>query len=76
MTWEKVDGAKGYEVLIAKNRKGTKKAKTYKVKASKAKKVIKKLKKGRYFVKVRAYKTLQGNTVYGRYSIVKKVKVK
>ena len=51
-------------------------AKTYTVKKNVAKKVIKKLKKGKYFVKVRAYKVIKGNTVYGKYSKVKKVKVK
>ena len=76
VTWKKADGAKGYEVLISKNKKGTKAAKTYTVKKNAAKKVIKKLKKGTYYVKVRAYKTIQGNTVYGKYSKVKKVKVK
>ena len=76
VTWKKVKGAKGYEILVAKNKKGTKAAKTYTVKKNVAKKVIKKLKKGKYFVKVRAYKVIKGNTVYGKYSKVKKVKVK
>ena len=76
VTWKKADGAKGYEILVAKNKKGTKAAKTYTVKKNAAKKVIKKLKKGKYFVKVRAYKTIKGNTIYGKYSKVKKVKVR
>ena len=76
VTWKKVKEAKGYEILVAKNKKGTKAAKTYTVKKNVAKKVIKKLKKGKYFVKVRAYKVIKGNTVYGKYSKVKKVKVK
>ena len=76
VTWKKVSGTKGYEILVAKNKKGTKAAKTYTVKKNVAKKVIKKLKKGKYYVKVRAYKTFKGNTIYGKYSKVKKVKVK
>ena len=76
VTWKKLKGAKGYEIVIAKNKKGTKAAKTYIVKGNKAKKVIKKLKKGKYFVKVRAYKYYKGNTIYSKYSVVKSVKVK
>ena len=75
--WKAVSGAKGYQIVVAKNKKGTKKAKTYTVKgASKVKKVVKKLKKGKYYVKVRAYKTYKGNTVYGKFSKVKRVKVR
>ena len=40
------------------------------------KKVVKKLKKGKYYVKVRAWKSYKGNTLYGKYSKAKKVKVK
>ena len=76
VTWKKLKGAKGYEIVVAKNKKGTKAAKTYIVKGNKAKKVIKKLKKGKYFVKVRAYKYYKGNTIYSKYSVVKSVKVK
>lgn len=75
--WIAVDGAKGYQVIIARNKKCTKKAKTYTVKgAAQVKKVIRKVKKGKYFVKVRAYKTLNGNTVYGKFSKVRKVRIK
>lgn len=75
--WKAVKGAEGYIVKIGKNRKVTKKTKTYTVKGTKKlKKVIRKLKKGRYYVKVRAYKTYKGNTVYGKFSKVKKVRVK
>ena len=74
--WTKVKGAKGYEILIAKNKKGTKSPLTYKAGKKASKKIIKKLKKGRYFVKVRAYKVIKGNTVYGKYSKAKKVNVK
>ena len=76
VTWKKTKGAKGYEIIIAKNKKGTKDARTYTVKGNKAKKVIKKLKKGKYYVKVRAYKKYNGNTVYGSFSAAKKAKVK
>lgn len=76
VTWKKIKGAKGYEVIVAKNKKGTKNALTYSVKGNKAKRVIKKLKKGKYFVKVRAYKKYNSNMLYGSWSKAKKVKVK
>lgn len=76
VTWKKLKDAKGYEIVVAKNKKGTKAAKTYVVKGNKSKKVIKKLKKGKYYVKVRVYKYYKGNTIYSEYSAVKSVKVK
>ena len=59
-------------------RKTSKGAKTYTVKSYKTyKKVIKKLKaKKKYFVKVRAYKTVGKSKVYGAYSAVRSCKVK
>ncbi len=73
--WKKVSGATGYEVMYAKNNKFTKGKKTVKVKKNKV--ILKKLKsKNKYFVKVRAYKTVNGNTSYGKWSKVIKKKVK
>ena len=63
--------------IVAKNKKCTKKAKTYTIKKGTAtKKVIRKLSKGKYYVRIRAFKKLEGNTVYGVLSEAKKVKVK
>lgn len=74
--WKKVSGANGYEVTYSL-KKGFKKAQTVKVSATKAKVTLKKLKSGKvYYVKVRAYKVHRGQTYYGAYSKVKKVKVK
>ena len=73
ISWAKVSGAKGYQVKWATN-KNFKKAK-YKF-TSKRKITLKKLKKKKYFVKVRAYKTINGNTYYGKWSKTVKVKVK
>ncbi len=73
--WKKVSGATGYEVMYAKNNKFTKGKKTVKVKKNKV--TLKRLKsKKKYFVKVRAYKTINGNTSYGKWSKVVKKKVK
>ena len=72
--WKKVNGATGYEVMYAKNNK-FKGKKTVKVKKNKV--TLKRLKsKKKYFVKVRAYKTINGNTSYGKWSKTVKVKVK
>lgn len=75
--WKKAAGAAGYEVVIAKNKAGTKSASIYTVKkVSTVTKTVKGLAKGKYFVKVRAYKTYKGNTLYGAFSAAKKVTVK
>lgn len=76
ISWKKVSGAAGYEVLYStdkKWKKGTKKISTKKIKC-----VSKKLKKGnKYFIKVRAFKKgNDGKKIYGKYSAVKKIKVK
>lgn len=72
-TWAKDSKAAGYVVKYAKNKK-FKNAKTVTVKANKAQ--IKKLKAGKYYVKVRAYKSAAGVKYYSAWSAVKSVKVK
>lgn len=73
---KKVNGAKGYEIQYAKDKKFKKALKKANV-AGNAK-TISKLKKGQtYYVKVRAYKIdSAGKKVYGSYSSVKKVKIR
>ena len=74
VTWKKVANADGYKVEMSK-----KKAKGYKVvKTLKGAKFTKKsLKKGKiYYFRVRAYKIVSGKTIYGKYSAIKKVKIK
>lgn len=77
VTWKKDKNVSGYQIKIA-TKKNFKGAKTYTVKSYKTyKKVIKKLKaKKKYFVKVRAYKTVGKSKVYGAYSAVRSCKVK
>ena len=74
VSWKKISGVK-YEVKYSL-KKGMKNAKVKK-NIKKNKVILKKLKSGKkYFVKVRAYKTVNGNTSYGKWSKVVKKKVK
>ncbi len=77
LAWKTVSGASGYEVQYSTSSK-FKSAKTATVKKGSSKKTtIKKLTKGKkYYFKVRAYKTVDGNKVYGAWSSAKSVKVK
>ncbi len=72
--WKKVNGADGYQIQYA--RKKTFKGKKS-VTASKTSYTIKKLKKKKtYYVRVRAYKKNGQKKEYGKWSAVKKVRVK
>ena len=72
--WKKVKGASGYQIAYAVNKK-FKKKKTKSV--TKTTVTLKKLKKKKtYYIKVRAYKKIKGEKVYGKWSNVKKVKIK
>lgn len=76
VSFKKVSGAKGYQILYATNSKFTKGKKNVSTKLTS--KTLTKLKKGTtYYVKVRAYKTdSAGNKVYGSYSKAKKLKIR
>lgn len=77
--WKKISGVTGYEVMYSTSKKFTKKTtKTVTIKKqSTYKTIIKKLKsKKKYYVKVRAYKTVNKVKVYGAYSKVKNIKCK
>ena len=72
--WKKVTGAKGYQLQYAMNKKFKKKKS---VQTKKTKYTIKKLKKKKtYYIRVRAYKMNGKKKVYGKWSKVKKVKIK
>ena len=74
VSFNKVSGAKGYQIQYAKNKKFTKgkKSKTTK----KVKYTVKNLKKKQtYYFRVRAYKLVDGVKKYGKWSAVKKVKI-
>ena len=73
-TWKKLTNISSYQIQYAPNKK-FKKAKSKTVKSTFV--TIKKLKKKKtYFVRVRAYKLVDGKKVYGKWSAVKKVKIK
>ena len=76
--WKKVSGVKGYQVQVATDKKFKKNKKTVTVKKQKTTKTtVKKLKaKKKYYVRVRAYKTVNGKKVYSSWSKVKSVKTK
>ena len=72
--WNTVKGAKGYQLQYALNKKFKKKKS---VQTKKTKYIIKKLKKKKtYYIRVRAYKMNGKKKVYGKWSMVKKVKIK
>ena len=77
ISWKKQKNASGYEVYRStKKNKSFKKITTLK-KAGKVTYVNKKLKKGKtYYYKVRAYKVVSGKKVYGKFSTIKKIKIK
>ena len=72
--WNTVKGAKGYQLQYALNKKFKKKKS---VQTKKTKYIIKKLKKKKtYYIRVRAYKMNGKKKVYGKWSTVKKVKIR
>lgn len=74
VTWKKVPNSLGYQIQYATNKK-FKKAKKKTVKSTFV--TLKKLKKKKtYFIRIRAYKIADGKKVYGKWSSVKKVKIK
>ena len=75
VSWKKVSKATGYKLKVATNNKFTKNKKAITVKKNKV--TIKKLKpKKKYFVKVRAYKLVNGKKYFGKWSKVIKKKTK
>lgn len=77
LSWKKAKNADGYKVQCALNKKFTKKAKIAYVKASKTSKTIKKLKKKKtYYFRVAVYRNYKGKKVFGKWSNIKKIKIK
>lgn len=78
LTWKKINKANGYQIVYARNKKFTKSKKKILIKRNaKTTKIIKNLKKGKtYYFRVRAYKSVNGKRRYGKFSKVKKIKIK
>lgn len=78
VTWKKVSKATGYKIVYSTDKKFSKaNTKTVTVGKTKNSVTIKKLEKGKnYYVKVCAYKKSGKTAVYGKYSTVKKIKIK
>lgn len=78
VTWKWLGSQNGYQLQYARNRSFTKKKKTQNKKFYTSTATLKKLQKGKtYYFRVRAYrKTLYGGKKYGKWSNVKKVKVR
>ncbi|MDO5519941.1 MAG: fibronectin type III domain-containing protein [bacterium] len=74
VSYKKVTGASGYQISYKTSKKGKYKVAGYTTKTSKT--ITKLSKKKTIYVRVRAYKTINGKKVYGSYSTVKSVKVK
>ena len=75
--WKKVKGVDGYQIRYSTSRKFKNKKTVTVKKAKTVKKTVKKLKaKKVYYVKIRAYKTINGKKQYSKWSKAKKVKTK
>ena len=73
LSWKAVKKVKGYKIQVAANKK-FKKSKN--IMTNKTKYIVKKLKKKTYYIRVCAYCMDKKKKVYGKWSKVKKVKVK
>lgn len=76
VSWKKVSGADGYQIYRSKTKNGKyAKIKTASKKSTSYKSINLTAKKT-YYVKVRAYKKVNGKNVYGNFSAVKAIKTK
>ena len=76
--WKKISRATGYEFRYSTDQKFRKNVKTKKVTKYKKNglKIRKLKKKKKYYVQVRAYRTVKGKTYRGKWSAAKSVKVR
>lgn len=75
--WNPCEGVSGYQIQYAQNKAFTQKKKIKNAGKSTNKKTISKMVKGKtYYVRVRAYKKVDGGKIFGKWSAVKKVKIK
>ena len=77
VSWKKIKNADGYIIEYALKSNFKAKQKVTVKRGTVVKKTLKKLKSGkRYFIRIRAYRTIGGKKVYTKYSTKKKVTVK
>lgn len=77
LSWNWLEGMTGFQIQYAENKKITKRRKSKVVGKWTSKKTISKLKKGKtYYFRVRAYKKSSGRKIYGKWSKIKKIKIK
>ena len=76
VTWNKVSNAKGYRIVYSTNKNFKKDCTKYKTITATKATLTKLTKKKTYYIKVCAYKVVDGKKVYGSYSKVKKVSLK
>lgn len=75
--WGKAKHVDGYEIYVCKNKKFKKKNTTVYSTIEKSYRLPKRLRKGFYYIKIRAYcETLTGDRIYGKFSKVKKIRKK
>jgi len=76
-TWKKVSGVTGYQLEYSLKKDFSSSKTAAIAKAATEKKTIKNIKKGKtYYVRIRAYKKVNGKAYYSAWSAVKKVKIK
>lgn len=66
--WKKLSSISGYQINYAKKKNFSGKKTVTASKSSSSKLINKKLAKGKYYIRVRAYKTVAGRKTYGPYS--------
>ena len=77
VSWKKVSGVTGYQLQYATKKDFSNAKKVTVKKAATVKKTVKSLKaKKKYYVRVRAYKTVNGKNYYSKWSAAKSVKTK
>ncbi len=69
MTWKKQKNVTGYEIKFGTNKKLTKNIKKIKIRKNKNSVIVRGLKKNKkYYLKVRAYKVIEGKKYWGVWS--------
>jgi hypothetical protein len=77
VTWKKVSDATGYQIQYARNAKFTKELNLITIrKNTNSRKIVKLAKGKKYYVMIRAYKTVRGKTYYSSWSKKTSVKCK